>query len=532
MMSDEPFLWGVATSAYQSEGGYNGVDQPRTNWANAEEQGEVAITGRAADFWVRYKEDFQRCRELGLNGFRMGIEWSRVQPHAPTRVECRASPVELRPGEAALPSTATLRPIKAYDHAALDHYVDMLSCCMEQGLEPVVTLHHFVHPAWLGADAWLEERTPALFADYVRETISYLNQKLPRPIRWYITINEPNMLVLNSYLGRQFPAVAGPGFGIMTRAYNGLLRGHILAYNAIHEVYEAAGWDKPRVSVNNYCSDLYWSDKMLLDLLCSRERGVDRNAVGPYVTECARSFEDAFESARIPLHRDLSYYFGSAVKRLSNILGYRTFDASNFAPLLDALYSSPREQVLDYIGLDYYDPFAAHAFRFPVLWDHEFKNKSFRSWVLATITSKWWDWRVLPRGLHFFCKHYAADYGRPVLIAENGMAIRRRQDNSGVTERRDKMTRSQFLRLHVHEVTKIVNEGIPLVGYLHWSLFDNYEWGSYTPRFGLYSIDYQNGTARATSDPWGDNPSASYAALIAESRSKMRVPGSAIAAGG
>jgi len=31
--SGEPFLWGVATSPYQSEGGYNGPGQPQTNWA-------------------------------------------------------------------------------------------------------------------------------------------------------------------------------------------------------------------------------------------------------------------------------------------------------------------------------------------------------------------------------------------------------------------------------------------------------------------------------------------------------------------
>jgi 6-phospho-beta-galactosidase len=80
------------------------------------------------------------------------------------------------------------------------------------------------------------------------------------------------------------------------------------------------------------------------------------------------------------------------------------------------------------------------------------------------------------------------------------------------------MHRSQFLRLHVHEVVKIVNEGIPLLGYMHWSLFDNYEWGSYTPRFGLYSIDYQKGTDRLTEDHTGDRPSEAYAALIKEAR--------------
>jgi beta-glucosidase/6-phospho-beta-glucosidase/beta-galactosidase len=327
--------------------------------------------------------------------------------------------------------------------------------------------------------------------------------------------------VLNSYLGRQFPAKAKSGLTSMTRAYNGLLTAHIHAYNVIHDLYEEAGWPAPQIALNNYCSDLYWSDKLLLDLLCARERGIEQTKIGEYIGDCVRVFEEAFERARIPLHKDLSYYFGAVVKRLSDWIGYRHFHAAHFTPLLDALYSSPRERVLDYIGLDYYDPFAAHAFRLPVFWDHEFKNKSFRSWVLATVTSKWWDWRVLPRGLHFFCQHYAEDFKRPVLIAENGMAIRRRVDNSGLTPRRDQITRSQFLRLHVHEVTKIVNDGIPLVGYLHWSLFDNYEWGTYTPRFGLYSIDFASGTERDVEDPSGDRPAETYAALIREARERQ-----------
>ena len=187
---------------------------------------------------------------------------------------------------------------------------------------------------------------------------------------------------------------------------------------------------------------------------------------------------------------------------------------------LSAIYESPRKRLFDYIGLDYYDPFTAHAFRLPALWDHEFKNKSFRSWVMNTITSKWWDWRVLPRGLHFFCGYYSRDLGRPVLIAENGMALRRRADNQA-TNRTDKLKRSQFLRLHVHEVCRIVTEGIPLIGYLHWSLFDNYEWGSLTPRFGLYSLDYTKGTDRLVEDQLGDRPSETYKQLIKESCVKI-----------
>jgi hypothetical protein len=187
----------------------------------------------------------------------------------------------------------------------------------------------------------------------------------------------------------------------------------VLAYNVLHDLYAERTWRTPRVTVNNYCSDLYWSDKLLLDLLSSRERGISAEQLRDYVCDRARAFEQAFIAARIPLHKDLAYYFGAGLKRLSNWIGFRTFDTDTFRPFLETLHAAPRAQTLDYIGLDYYDPFAAHAFRLPVFWDHEFKNKSFRTWVLATVTSKWWDWRVLPRGLHFFCKHYAQGFRPP-----------------------------------------------------------------------------------------------------------------------
>src|SRR5215210_1586134 len=152
------FLWGVSTSAYQSEGGYNGHAQPCTNWGPAEERGDVAKSGRASDFWTRYGEDFEHCRRMGLNAFRLGIEWSRVQP----TFNCE----EKR------------EPPPRFDAAALAHYAKILAECRAQKLEPVVTLHHFTHPAWLGADPWVDPATPALFETFVRETVTTLNEKL------------------------------------------------------------------------------------------------------------------------------------------------------------------------------------------------------------------------------------------------------------------------------------------------------------------------------------------------------------------
>ena len=498
-----PFLWGVATSAYQSEGGYNGPCQPQTNWAASEARRDVAASGQAANFWQNYAADFAHCHAMGLNAFRLGIEWSRVQP-----------------GDAQAAVRGTPPP---FDTQALDHYVDILAACRRHGLEPVVTLHHFVHPAWLGSDPWLDPATQAPFAAFVATTVSYVNDALVRthglaPVRYYITINEPNTLAVNTYLGNQFPGEARRGFANFSRCINQLLVAHIAAYNTIHDLYQARGWESPQISLNNYSSDLYWSDKVLLDLLALRECGVARADVDAYVARKDGEFQAALRTAHLALYRGVAYFFGTLMKRLFEGAGRRLFKAQHFGLLLDAVYASPRARLFDYLALDYYDPFMAHAIRFPVLWDHEFKNKTLRAWLEASFICKWWDWRVLPRGLHFFCGYYSRDFGGcAVLIAENGMALRRRPDNRH-THRRDHFTRSNFLRLHVHEVRRIVADGVPLIGYMHWSLFDNYEWGSFTPRFGLFSLDYTRDTGRLVEDHLGDRPSETYAALLREAQ--------------
>lgn len=499
------FLWGVATSAYQSEGGYNGPGEPHTNWFEAERQREVMASGRAADFWNCYEADFTSCQAMGLNAFRLGIEWSRVQP-GDGAAQCSPPP---------------------FDSAALDRYADILANCRRHGMEPIVTLHHFVHPAWLGSAPWLGPAIQEPFSLFVKTAVTHINRALVEkhrlaPVRYYLTINEPNTLAVNTYLGNQFPGDATRGFANFGRALNQLLVAHVRAYNAIHDLYEANGWEPPQISLNNYSSDLYWSDKALLDLLALRERGIERGNLHTYLATKSGEFRASLKAASLPLRRGLLSFVGVLAKRYFESAGKHLFTAAHFAPLLDAIQTSPRSRLLDFIALDYYDPFMAHSFRFPMLRDHEFKTKTFGAWMEACFVSKWWDWRVLPRGMHFFCGYYSRDFqGRAVLIAENGMALRRRPDNRH-THRRDRCTRSRFLQLHVHEAVEIVNAGIPLIGYLHWSLFDNYEWGSFTPRFGLFSLDYTRSTGRMVEDHLGDRPSETYARLVRIAEEKVR----------
>ena len=505
----ERFLWGVSTSGYQSEGGFNGDGQPQNNWSEVERNGLVQRTGHAAEFWTRYEADFARARAMGCTAFRLGIEWPRVQPSTSTR-ELLDAPHELSP--------------PPFDSTALDAYADRIAACRAAGLEPVVTLQHFTHPAWLGLDAWHEDRTVDAFETYVRKTVEHINARLVEthavaPIHYYVTLNEPNILVQNTYLIPGFPGrKRGAQAAICALAH--LLAAHVRAYNVIHDLHAARGWGEPRVTTNTFCSDTYYSEQAIYDLLSLRERGWHAGTAAPrldaLLARKAEEFRLALRAAKLPFRGGFFVWLGRRFHHLFNAIARRVFTNEHLAPFLRELEASPRERVFDYLGLDYYDPFAAHMFRPPSFSDLEVAPLNLRAWVMDSLTSKWWDWRLLPEGLHFFCAHYAREFARPVLIAENGMAYRRRSDNSRLGPRRDRHTRSEFLLRHVREVARIRREGIPLIGYMHWSLTDNYEWGSFTPRFGLFTIDYAHDAERLVEDQLGDRPSETYAKLIAE----------------
>lgn len=495
--ADGEFLWGVASSGYQCEGGYNGPGQPQNNWTHVEATGRVMRTGSAADFWNRYEEDFERCRAMGLNAFRLSLEWARVQP-------------SLSSGPSSPP---------AFDFRVLDAYADRLAACRRRGLEPVVTLQHFTHPAWLGMDAWLDDRTPELFERFVATTVSHINHRLvethhEKPLRWFVTLNEPNMLVINTYLNPHFPGGGKRGMTVAVAAYNRLLAAHVRAYNAVHDSYEAAQWRPPSVTMNTFCSDVYWSEKMLLDLLCIRERGVCAVELKDYLRQESNRLHRALLQAKLPFKTDPFVWFGRLFHFLINVLAPKHAVAESFGYFLEAIGQSKRERVLDYLGLDYYDPFTGHLFRPPSFVDLEFRRESLRGRLMDSLSRKWWDWHALPEGLRFFCKYYAAEFRRGILVAENGMALRRKVDNSVAHPRRDKLTRSEFLKAHVAELRRLVDDRVPMLGYLHWSLTDNYEWGSFTPRFGLFTVDYADEAKRLAVDHLGDIPSETYARLV------------------
>jgi beta-glucosidase len=163
------FLWGAATSAHQTEG-----QNRNSDWWRSEQNGLVPYqSGDACDSWNRWLDDLRLVKQLGLNAYRMSIEWARIEPE---------------PG--------------VFDRVALDHYRQILEEVRSTGLEPIVTLHHFTNPVWLSdAGGWRRPEVVARFAAYTDR----VSRTLGDLVQWWVTINDPMVFGLFGYVTGAWP---------------------------------------------------------------------------------------------------------------------------------------------------------------------------------------------------------------------------------------------------------------------------------------------------------------------------------------
>ena len=488
------FYFGAATAGYQIEGGFNGPAEPKTNWSEWEEKKRVEKTGHACRAFEYHEQDAETMKSMNMNMYRMSVEWARVQPSASGDLQTASPP--------------------AFNDGAILQYAKVISAMMDRGLEPLVTLHHFVHPAWAGLDFWLDRPlVKRLFGAYVDHTVRTLNEMLierfgKRPIRFWITLNEINLMSAGFYTpGGRFPHKVGRRFSRALDAYQNSYYAHILAYDGIHEIYREKGWESPMVSTNPCSNRMYQIDKFFIDLLLARENGIAMEDLEPHLAECAEHWDRTLDeiqpppdAVRLGRHkvRFEEYFYRQTRKRMP---------LRAFGRLVKDIYDSPEPCKLDYLSFDFYDIFPRHQLLLPE-WDRMIVNGTFN------VVADPWNWVLYPQGLYHYMR--ALQYktlDKPMLIAENGMGYK--EKNGRCYPRKDGATRDLFIKAHIYEMIRAMREGVPCIGYLHWSLLDNYEWGSYQPHFGLLQVDFKGQAARKSLDAFGVNSAGAYSALIA-----------------
>lgn len=176
----ENFFWGISSSAPQTEGATNVGGRGNSIWDDFSRKRSKIRNGDtpdiATEFYLRYKEDIQLVKKLGLKNFRISISWSRILPNGEGEVN--------------------LEGIQFY-HRVFDE-------CLNNGIQPWVTLYHWDLPAALERQGgWTNRKILEWFEQYV----SICGREFGNKVRYWMILNEPMVFTGAGY----FLGVHAPG---------------------------------------------------------------------------------------------------------------------------------------------------------------------------------------------------------------------------------------------------------------------------------------------------------------------------------
>lgn len=384
------FLWGVATSAFQLEG------SPYADWSTWDSI--FNLNPNVTNHYEMYKEDIKLIKNLGVNAYRFSIEWSRIQPSE-----------------------------NYWNREVVEHYQRIIDLLNEHNITPMVTIHHFTHPVWfITKYPWHKRSSIEKFTEYADRLIDTI-----RGVDYWITFNEPYLLILGGYLEGCTP----PG-----------IRDLNLAIKALKNIFTCHGKLYEMIHLRNKNAMVSIAHNMAVFA-----PWVSWNPLDKVLTKVAKRF-----------------YNHSVIE------GFQTGKIVLPIPFREKVeIEVPIKGKLDFFGINYYtrvhmrfNPFK----RFFV----EFRHRDLDGHGLTDM-----GWEIYPKGLKKVLK-YASRLNVPLIITENGIATK--DDNKKI----------KFIKAHVDVLESAINEGIDVRGYFYWSLIDNYEWlHGLDARFGLYRVDFK-----------------------------------------
>jgi len=475
----EKFLWGVALSGFQLEMGDSKGRNIDANtdwymWAHDSTNIKKGIVSgdlpeNGVDYWNRYKMDHRIAKDLGLNAYRIGTEWSRIFPKNTHNMEVgvqRANDGNIAKIEV---DDSDLEKLdKIADKEALNHYRAIIEDLRALDLKVFVCLNHFTTPLWLhdpitvretklrrGHRGWIDESTIVEFTKYA----AYMAWKLGDIVDCWATFNEPTVMI-ESYCIRLFknfpPGVGNPEASRKTRLHIAIA--HARAYNAVKK------WDTVKADADSSSpADVGLIHVVIPAKPLDSEKKLDVKASESLNQMHNHCLIQALTSGSL----DENFDGIKERKEVKSYVGKR----------------------LDWLGVNYYTRWVVRSKNSPSRLSAEtdvipefmpgygFSCKPNSTSVDGLPTSDF-GWEIHPKGM-LDALRLMKDYGKPLYVTENGVA-----------DAEDKL-RSRFLMEHLKSVDTAINEEkINVRGYFHWSIMDNYEWAmGFKMKFGLYAVD-------------------------------------------
>jgi beta-glucosidase len=326
------------------------------------------------------------------------------------------------------------------NEAGMAFYERLVDGLIRRGIQPYLTLNHWDLPQALqDQGGWAARETVHRFVEYARLAAARLGPRVAA----ITTHNEPwVMAVLGHENGIFAPGIRHRGTAMQVAHH--LLLSHGLALQALR----ADG--------------------------CTARLGIVLNLspIGP----ATQSPEDV-AAARLEDGRSVRWYMDPLFKASypEDVWQHLGGDAPQVQPGDMEAIATP----MDFLGINYYTRGVVSA---SGAWNVHQGGKPLTDM----------GWEIVPEGLTELLLRMHRDWKLPPLyVKENGAAF---QDTLVQTEtgpRVHDQERTDYIASHIAAVGDALAQGVPMVGYMVWSLMDNFEWASgYAKRFGIVHVDY------------------------------------------
>jgi 6-phospho-beta-galactosidase len=280
----------------------------------------------------------------------------------------------------------------------------------------------------------------------------------------------------------------------MWRALDHLLAAHVRGYEVLHAIDPDAV-----VTTNNASISVYELDRLAIDVLLARCEGAPREEMAQWLGRRRRRWYSQLPPPS-PVERGLRR-LGAGLFARGAAHGPR--GGIPLPRALEAVWASPHDQTLDVVSLDYYDPVTSNHVRRPGR-----TTAGGRSWSPG---GELWDDVVRPEGMEGYLAANRAP-GLDLWVVENGLCNRVRRGRS--YPRADGWDRARYIEANLASLVSALDAGLPVGAYYHWTLADNYEWGSYEPRFGIFGVDRERGVRVLDTDAMGVDAAGAYRRAI------------------
>jgi len=329
----------------------------------------------------------------------------------------------------------------------LDFYDRLLDELLKNGIEPFATLYHWDLPQALQdrVGGWQSSDTSKAFADYA----GYVAERLTDRVKNVFTLNEAGRFLNFGY-----------GWGI-----------------------DAPGLKLPPTELNQARHHVVLAHGLAVQAI--RAKGRAGTKVGPAenIAACLPAFNtpENIRAAEIAT-RELNAGFLGVIlegRYTDGFLEYAGAAAPKFTANELKIISSPN----DFVGLNIYAPqfYVVASDRTP-----GFKVLPFPA-SFPHMNSEWL--RVGPETIYWAPRLAAKIWNiDTIYISENGTSS---DDKLAADGNVYDLDRIMYLRNYLTQLQRATSEGVPVRGYFHWSLMDNFEWAEgFGTRFGLLYVDY------------------------------------------